>query len=130
MAPLLLIFRIILVYVMKNKSNNSGILQNYVGMPVSLPDPWEAISRYCARVALGDVVELVDCYCVPVWVRETDSIVNVLKYHEKYHHILTLRDESRLYCAYLTLPRLILACRNFPVLGDLLLSSPLVVSEG
>lgn len=92
--------------------NSSPVALACFGQEVSFQSPFFAVIRQGAAVAIGDVCELVDLYAIPVFVREDGPWVDYLRMYESCHHIFTSHDQYRLYCAYVSLSRLILAMRN------------------
>lgn len=109
---------------------SSNSLSLFVGKAVSFPAPWVAVPHLGARLALGDVVELCDDYCLPIFTFETDPLVEIIRSYEKFHHAVELRDGRRLSCSYLSLPRVVLLARLSPDFADCLLSAPLSITEG
>lgn len=116
---------------MKRKNNHKYPAVNvYSGKAVSLVDPWYAIPRQGSRLALGNVVELCDMYAIPVFTDENDPLTTYIRSYESYHHVMRCNSGHVLSVSYLSLPRLVLACRNNSLLAGLVFATPLTVSEG
>lgn len=98
------------------------------GLGVSLQSPFYAICSQGVRLVLGEIIELCDVFAISVIVRSDDSLVDYLRYYESAHHILHSSDGYELYCAYVDLPRFVLALRNNKTFAGLVVCSPLEVS--
>lgn len=111
---------------MKRKRNNP-VAMVCLGLEVSLQSPFYALLSQGADIALGDICELVDMYAIPVIVRDCSPWVEYLRLYESYHHILHSRNDDLLYCAYVGLPRLVLAMRNNKSFASAIVNAPLNV---